>query len=1009
MSVIIQRTFLTTCNGALLENINNDPAIGPLCEQIVNDGGATTAFYFDVALDGAEIAVLDAKLASWICPTEIQTVADQEFNDNAEPSTNVIWSSEQVVNNRASLRGDSTTLFTGGVVTVNADPTKFDVTTGSGEIIDVATPNPSSPTKITVSWTTQTGISLTNLATHPFTSIYVDGAGVIQQQTGWPTEADHRDKIFLATIGHESNTAITGIKNHVSVGFDTGARIADLAHAIGEFNIGGNIYQADGNNLFLDKNAGEIYSPGSNFHVNVKDPDTGDVLAGHQLPFRYTWRSTSDWTGSASDLTSIDPEYYDDGSGTLQAVPNNKWTVQRIWMIYVGEGNFVTRIHYGQAVYDSKALTLSNLTSENPEINPAIASHGILRCYLVVKQGATNLSDGEQAVFVSASRFGEFGNIVSSDIIPVVTLQDAYNNSVSPEITIDNTRGAITLRPGVGVTANLIEGLNSLDVQTIAITPTGDITLAGTVDGRDVSVDGAVLDAHVADTSIHFTKSSINLDDLGDVVITTPSTGQIVRYNGSNWVNGIDYTGTVTSVDVTGSTGLAISGAPITTSGTVSLTLDTGLQNLATFNTTGLVVATGTDTWASRSIAVGSTKLTLTHGSGVTGNPTLDLGTVTLDDLSDVVITTPSNGQVIKYNGTNWVNASDAGGTGTVTSVAVTGSSGLTVGGSPITTSGTITLTLDADLSAIAALAGTSGLLRKTAADTWSLDTTAYTTNLGTVTSVAATQPAAGFTITGSPITTSGTLTFALANDLSAVEGLATTGIAVRTGTDAWTTRTITAGSAKLTVTNGSGVAGNPTVDFGTVILNDLSDVTVTSVAANQILKYNSTLGQWVNVPSVLPPPIGGSQTIQIIWAPIGKLSGTSSLPFNNTAPAITDGTQLWQATINIQSTASTIRISVCSMVAGSTNSTTIAMALFRGNTCIGMGIATPSNTSTGQTFMMQVYDTPNVTGNVTYTCRVGKTSGGTWYVNQTGTYLNAGGNTFANNAYSIEEEGTVS
>lgn len=48
---------------------------------------------------------------------------------------------------------------------------------------------------------------------------------------------------------------------------------------------------------------------------------------------------------------------------------------------------------------------------------------------------------------------------------------------------------------------------------------------------------------------------------------------------------------------------------------------------------------------------------------------------------------------------------------------------------------------LDADLTAIAALVGTTGLLRKTAADTWSLDNTGYTANLGTVTEVTGTAP----------------------------------------------------------------------------------------------------------------------------------------------------------------------------------------------------------------------------------------------------------------------------
>lgn len=72
----------------------------------------------------------------------------------------------------------------------------------------------------------------------------------------------------------------------------------------------------------------------------------------------------------------------------------------------------------------------------------------------------------------------------------------------------------------------------------------------------------------------------------------------------------------------------------------------------------------------------------------------------------------------------------------------------------------------DADLTAIAALAGTSGLLKKTAADTWTLDTTPYTANTGTVTSVGVSVPT-GLSVSGSPVTSSGTITISLASGYS--------------------------------------------------------------------------------------------------------------------------------------------------------------------------------------------------------------------------------------------------
>lgn len=193
------------------------------------------------------------------------------------------------------------------------------------------------------------------------------------------------------------------------------------------------------------------------------------------------------------------------------------------------------------------------------------------------------------------------------------------------------------------------------------------------------------------------------------------------------------------------------------------------------------------------------------------------------------------------------------GGSGTVTSVNVTQpAAGITTSGGPITSSGSILLTLANDLAALEALTGTNIIPYRSGVDAWGPITIGSGLSFsggtlsatggggggsGTVTSVNITQPAAGITASGGPVTASGSITLALANDLAALEGLASTGLAARTAADTWAQRTITGTANEVDVANGNGVAGNPTLSLPTTLTLTGKTVTV----ANQTASDNST------------------------------------------------------------------------------------------------------------------------------------------------------------------------
>lgn len=294
---------------------------------------------------------------------------------------------------------------------------------------------------------------------------------------------------------------------------------------------------------------------------------------------------------------------------------------------------------------------------------------------------------------------------------------------------------ATPIKPKRSYTAtNVPSGLSAGE---LAVNAADGKVWIGSSDGKSNVLISSLSLSDMAGTTSNITEGS-NLYYTDSRARLSLSAGTGISYD--NKTGAITNSSPDQTVVLTAGTGISTSGTypnfTITNSSpdqTVKLTSGTGISITGTYPD-----FTITNSSPSGGGTVTSVGLTAPTGMKVTGSPVTGSGTLALAmDTGYALPTTASQ--------TNWDSAYserrqwDGGSTNLVAATART-SLGLVIG--------TNVQAWDADLDAIAALAGTSGLLKKTAANTWSLDTTAY--GSGTVTSIATTSPITGGTITGS-------------------------------------------------------------------------------------------------------------------------------------------------------------------------------------------------------------------------------------------------------------------
>ena len=356
--------------------------------------------------------------------------------------------------------------------------------------------------------------------------------------------------------------------------------------------------------------------------------------------------------------------------------------------------------------YKEKNDTQFNLLSEQYDLAIALYSHIIARYQTATQDG----SEGQ--------------------LRELLSILEPYTGSY----TYESTRMLPFELASTGANSfNISDGTNSdsVGLGTSLLFSSGNAALVPSISNNQVNyspVFGTAANTFAQGNDSRFhnavtigTANGLSLaSQVLSLALATPSTSGAFSASDKAKLDGIAAganTGTVTSIAISAPSAFSVTGSPITTSGTINISATgnplqyiTGAGALATLNTAAVPELTNlyfTNTRARAAISA-SGNLSYDSATGV-------ISYTTPSETDPIFIASAAYG-ITNTNISNW---NTAYGWGNHASAGYLLSSVASSTYQP----------LDGDLTAIAAISGTSGLLRKTSANTWSLDTNTYLTS----------------------------------------------------------------------------------------------------------------------------------------------------------------------------------------------------------------------------------------------------------------------------------------